>query len=179
MQVYDEGLSSLDEFGYYLDYNRKNKKDLAEGETVYIVAGRSWNYDECEEETDELFSVEKREWSFYYDDEECALVIAGPGEIDGEGGMFCESDEIDPDSVEKIIIDDSVTSIEGPAMFSGLDYVTSIQFGNGLKTIGNEVFAYLPRLTAVNLGGSIESVEFGNAYAAFYREIIQDHSADQ
>ena len=76
----------------------------------------------------------------------------------------------DGESLEKIVIPDSVKIIKESAFF-GCENLTSVDFGNSLETIEREAFYHCSSLTSVVIPDSVKDI-YGNAF--LYCESLTD-----
>lgn len=81
-----------------------------------------------------------------------------PGEIEGKPVTVIGASSFGGSEFKTLTIPDSVTVIESEAFFWN-GFLESVDFGNGLKTIGSRAFEFCVRLKSLNFPDSLTTIE--------------------
>lgn len=128
--------------GYGGNFISANETDYCGIVPAFNLKTSSVEYDKC---------GENAVWSY----SEGVLRISGTGSVNGADEYNWEEYN---DSIEYIITDDGIVSLPD-GIFSGLDNLTEVCFGNGLQSIGQNAFANCPKLSNVSF---MSNCEIGN-----------------
>ena len=134
---------------------------LALGMLLTMVTGAAWAADGDGADTPPTTGSCGDNLTWSYDTATKTLTISGSGDM-------MEFDASNPcpwsgyrNNIEVVEIEDDVTSISPRAFDHYTMYLTTVNIGNGVTTIGNNAFAYCYMLNEVTLGNNVTTIGDG------------------